>query len=526
MMIANERDKASLKAFGFLSDRDMVYYFDVAVGCLDLIEGPEMTQGITEDLKWAALLGLMMHSKRQSNLALKLPKVPLIDIAQAFDSPLEEVYPYMELLGSYFQSNRKDSILHQVNFRYLSEFDEGLEIVCYEFEFILSNSCNQDRVESLLQACIQLINIDLDIEDQIDYSVVSRTGDLLSVQIEAMESAIDCLTDLFEEQPLEVRSTLEIDCFENRYNPPTHYKTMIEQHLLMDMDNRNFGSEEELMSFVEAWNKKSLEERLSQSDLSEATVTKLRTLDLYQSRRIVAVPELEQMLDQENDSMEALLCLAGWLEESAARLELIEKALELGEHQLDCDALDEHAGWWFQVDSRPYIRALLLAGVEYIELGDAASGQDMLEEVLELTPTDPVGARYTLLALGIQKSDWGLVGRLLRAFSTEESLLFHYGKAIHSFFIRGRKSKSRRLLLNAFKYNLGPMQLLLGDHEFDVEDMLEIRESEQLLQALTPHLVRDSGFVNWLIEIYLASPYAPKDEPKANFLDMNNISLN
>lgn len=149
---------------------------------------------------------------------------------------------------------------------------------------------------------------------------------------------------------------------------------------------------------------------------------------------------------------DAYIILSEFAKDETQALHLLQKAVQVGEEELQ-DFLNHPDGYlWLHVEARPYLRAKHQLAMLLERLGFDLNAIRHLEEILTLNEMDNQGARYSLLTLYIRNRLYKKAHYLLQKYD-EASALFAYGKFFLELAENGLTDLARILWENAKEAN-------------------------------------------------------------------------
>jgi len=231
--------------------------------------------------------------------------------------------------------------------------------------------------------------------------------------------------------------------------------------LMEEIKKQDFNSTDELNDFMKNLMKQSLD------DLPERTDKKGRSQDLvyeaYEQPVSKAKKIIIQALELDPDNADAYNYLASIEKDIDKAIKLYEKAIKAGEKTLGKKFFKEEKGYfWGMLETRPYMRAKSgLADCLYAK-NEIDKAIEIYEEMLELNPNDNQGIRYLLSTLLLGKDDLTKFELFIKNNEEEDCAVWNYNNALYSFKKIGRKAKTDKVLLNAYKSNEFVSDYLLG----------------------------------------------------------------
>jgi len=139
--------------------------------------------------------------------------------------------------------------------------------------------------------------------------------------------------------------------------------------------------------------------------------------------------------------------------------------VEAGRRALGEQPFKERVGDFWDIDFRPFMRALMGLAMIQETLGDVGQALANYRELLRLNPGDNQGARYLLLPLLIAEGRDEEALRLADSYEGEIAATWLYSRALLAFRKEGDGPAARRLLQRALAENKYVPGYLLGDEE-------------------------------------------------------------
>ncbi len=234
--------------------------------------------------------------------------------------------------------------------------------------------------------------------------------------------------------------------------------------LMEEINKQDFKSTEELNDFLNNLTGKSLD------DLPARTDKKSRSQDLVYEAYNKPVSEAKKLikkaLELDPNNAEAYNYSASIEKNIDKAIILYKKAIKAGEKTLGKKFFKEEKGYfWGMLETRPYMRAKAgLADCLYAK-NEVDKVIEIYEEMLELNPYDNQGVRYLLSTLLLGKDDLTKFELFIENNEEENCAVWNYNNALYSFKKIGRKAKSDKILLNAYKNNKFVIDYMVGIRE-------------------------------------------------------------
>ena len=243
------------------------------------------------------------------------------------------------------------------------------------------------------------------------------------------------------------------------------------ERVLLEMQrfatSREFASESELNEALQAKFTGSMDDIPSTADTPEERAQDLvyRAMDAGGRRRIQLV---RKALEISPDCAEAYVLLAEDTVDPTEAHDLYARGVAAGERSLGAAVFEEVAGhFWQDVRTRPYMRARFGLARCLEDLGQDDDALTHYRDLLRLSPSDNLGARYLLLnGLFLAGRD-DEAGALLEQYGDEPSAQWQYGWALSAFRRQGNHADARRRLQSALRANRHVPGYLLSDSEPD-----------------------------------------------------------
>ncbi len=293
----------------------------------------------------------------------------------------------------------------------------------------------------------------------------------------------------------------------NRFAPGEHYAHFMEQFELMDLDQFKNYSEEEIERKLDTMAEMTLDELREVNEITPASEALVQALKAFELPRLESLRLVSDILARQPDCVEALICQAGWEKDDEKRLDLLEDAVEAGERTVDSELMTREKMWWKNHKSRPYMRAMGLLGFELMT-EHPEEGLELLEGLVEMNPEDNQGIRFFLIEYYLVRRRWHQAKQMLQRYPDEDHISFWYAKYFYLYGTTGRKSKTKRALLDAFHRNPYPMYILSGVEDYP-EDFIGYRrgspeEAMEVIQLIADCLEHDYKQLHWLMDVLMS----------------------
>lgn len=155
------------------------------------------------------------------------------------------------------------------------------------------------------------------------------------------------------------------------------------------------------------------------------------------------------------------------------RIELLEKATNLGRAQLGPEFFKENIGYfWGLIETRPFMRALVNLADAYRQAHMRDKSLLCYRECLLLCPDDNLGARYILPALLMEVGDFSEALSLIDQYTEEleYSAFLAYSRALCLTALNANESDIDKAFTLAYKSNTSVPSMLLTDGELPLPD--------------------------------------------------------
>jgi len=179
----------------------------------------------------------------------------------------------------------------------------------------------------------------------------------------------------------------------------------------------------------------------------------------------LALELAREALKISSDCADAYVFLADNSDESfEATVELYENGIEAGKRALGGDLESCRGKFWLELETRPYMRALLRLGYFHFELEEYEEAAELFQYLLEIDPNDHLGARIPLASCLFMLKEYAELKILLATYAGDADAEMEYARALLMFAREGDTQKSRKQLRKAFRANIH-VPLFLIDSE-------------------------------------------------------------
>lgn len=162
-----------------------------------------------------------------------------------------------------------------------------------------------------------------------------------------------------------------------------------------------------------------------------------------------------EALDMSPFCADAYLMLADDVaEDEEQRLDMLMSAVSAGEGAMEVLGYEKDVGhYWGIIETRPYMRALHLLGLEYIRRAELNEAKSVFQHMLKLNPNDNQGVRYLLLNLLLQIGKPKDASKLHKKYKNESSAFWGFGGALLAFMESGEGAVANKRLAEAREIN-------------------------------------------------------------------------
>ena len=142
-------------------------------------------------------------------------------------------------------------------------------------------------------------------------------------------------------------------------------------------------------------------------------------------------------------------------------VKLYAQGIEAGKRALGGDLKSCRGKFWLELETRPYMRAILRFGYFNYELEKYEKAAELYRHLLEIDPNDHMGARLLLAGCLFMIKEYAELEKLLTTYAGDTYAEMEYARALLLFVREGNTGKSRKQLKKAFKMNTHvPLYLL------------------------------------------------------------------
>ena len=508
-----------------LLDLRRYWFFDTVVEVFDDyrdIRSPDLEEDRID--LWAA--AFILAAARCCKLEQKDTVMGITDneLSKYFEVDIRDIAGLTELIIHELKSADGNRSYRPVSLLYIIEDHEKIEEdeiwmpveVIYTYKRKIDSMLLGEFTE-IVEDLLSIVNDKRNEGDKLIVESVSEEGCELVALVCGYLNDINLFSRLLEEFDVKFLSWLELYLEENLYAPTAHYVTFMEQYELMNIRDGEFENMEGAEKAIESMKGKSFEELKIENKITPENEANIHALKLFSLHKEKSVVEVKNILKDFPDCIEAHICQAGWQVDASSRIQHLEKALQAGERILDMEFLDENNLWWGDHRTRPYMRAMQLMAVEHLQSGKSEEGVDMLWELIEMNENDNQSNRVILMDYCIYMKKWSEVRELLEKFKNSDRLIFVYGKLVYMYYTLGKKSKTRKQLMKAYRRNKYPMKILAGKEEYPDEEVRYFDrgssvEALEVLNMMTACFERDQKFAGWCFRTLLESTDWYEDE--------------
>jgi tetratricopeptide (TPR) repeat protein len=152
-----------------------------------------------------------------------------------------------------------------------------------------------------------------------------------------------------------------------------------------------------------------------------------------------------------------------WADSVDEVLRLYRMGVEAGEKALGKEAFEEDVGhFWSILETRPYMRARCGLARALWSTGARDAAIQHYRDMLRLNPNDNQGIRHLLAACLLQLERDEELAQLLREYEGDALAAWTYTKVLAAYRRTGDDDESRRLLVEALKWNEHVLDYLTG----------------------------------------------------------------
>jgi hypothetical protein len=217
--------------------------------------------------------------------------------------------------------------------------------------------------------------------------------------------------------------------------------------------------------------------------------------------------EVDRVLKLFPSCIEAHICEAGWFPEPMGRIKMLKDALELGAQSMDLEEITRDRTWWIDPQTRPYLRAMHLLAEEYLATGSDLEAFEVLWSLLELDDADHLQNRVMLLEASILRKNWSEVDKVFSRYPHDDNLSFVYGRAIYLFHTLGKKGKTKKAIIDAYRRNKYPLRMIVGIEEYpDYQPFFtpgDKTEATEVIDFLLACFTNENRLVKYILEVLL-----------------------
>ncbi len=370
-------------------------------------------------------------------------------------------------------------------------FDDWMSV---EIEFKSRAKIDRRRglqIEELVRKLLLEINSDNDEEHCLTFTGFQTEERELMIRLDGYEQDIDRFCDLMEKKSLVCQDIIVLESASNLFTPNIHYATFMESYADKNLDGEVF---------------RYMGEGPAKMDL--ATVEAIKAFEMHKS---ASIARARQILKSQPDCVEALICLAGWEENQNKRISQLEHALDMAEESLDLDEIDKNGLWWGDYRTRPYMRAMSLLAHELCATGDEEGSREILWELIEMNKNDNQSNRMILIELCVLKKKWIDVRKLLALYPEDQNISFVYALPIYLYYTQGKKSKTKKALIKAYRRNKYPLRLITGVEEYPESQPYfkpgDKNEATEVIPFLSVCLQKDKKLMQWIFDVLIDGGY-------------------
>lgn len=370
-------------------------------------------------------------------------------------------------------------------------FDDWM---CVEVEFKSWAKIDRRKglqIEELVRKLLLEINRDNKEEHCLTLTGFQTKERELMIRLDGYERNIDRFCDLMEKKSIVCQEIIILESATNPFTPNIHYATFMQSYADKNLDGEVFRYMGE-----------------GPAKMDQATVEAIKAFEMHKS---ASIARARQILKSKPDCVEALICLAGWEENQNKRISQLEHALDVAEGSLDLDEIDKNGLWWADYGTRPYMRAMSLLAQELCEAGDEEGSREILWELIEMNKNDNQANRMILIEMCVLKKKWIDVRKLFALYPEDQSISFVYALPIYLYYTQGKKSKSKKALINAYRRNKYPLRLIAGVEEYpELQPYFkrgDKNEATEVIPFLSACLQKDKKLMQWIFDVLIDGGY-------------------
>ncbi|MFY9194413.1 MAG: tetratricopeptide repeat protein [Methanoculleus sp.] len=274
------------------------------------------------------------------------------------------------------------------------------------------------------------------------------------------------------------------------------------------VQNKNFESLEEANAYLqEVLKEGGPPPAPADTPLKRAQQIAYDAMEASGRRRVVLA---RRALEVSEDCADAWVLLAEEQRSLKAALEYAQKGVAAGERALGEEYFEEGVGcFWGDVDTRPYMRALMLYADILWAVGDKDEAIEVYQKMLRLNPGDNQGVRH-ILAMGFAEADRDDVFEaLLEEYEGDPMAAFMYSEALWLFRKEGAGSNADAALDEAMEGNPFVPRYLLGRRKLparlpDYHGLGDRDEAVAYVSNARKGWVVTQGALAWLKSHFLA----------------------
>lgn len=227
--------------------------------------------------------------------------------------------------------------------------------------------------------------------------------------------------------------------------------------------SQHFQSEEEIHRFMEGLIGKPIPSVPETALDLQGQAQHLVDLASDQEDMEKALDLIEEALALDPDCIEAYIFLGDVEEREHIAVVFYEKGMLIGRRLFGGDFLARHKGhYWYIHETRPYMRSMYQYADCLYFIGRIDEAMAIQEELIELQPADPTGARDTLLLYLAARGPVKKFKKYDKLFAEDAGTMLQLHRALFAFRQEGESAEANRLLQSALVQNKHLAKLMLS----------------------------------------------------------------
>ena len=200
-------------------------------------------------------------------------------------------------------------------------------------------------------------------------------------------------------------------------------------------------------------------------------------------------------------------CWASLFTRASKKIELFQKAVELGEIQ-NAELMETQSGhFWSITETRSLMRAKHGLATALATDGQANEAIAQMLDILRLNADDNLGVRYQIIPLLLSQNRDQAATEILASYS-EETANWLYLKAQVAFRSKGPKHRTAQsAILAAIRFNPHVIELLMGPEPPAVPEHYALRSPEEAAVVIEEQFdswTETEGFIDWMFARHAA----------------------